>query len=463
MRTLSLITLALFTFAAGCKGDDPTDPPPEGDADTDADSDADTDVDTDTDTDADTDTDTDTDTDADTDTDTDADTDTDTDADTDTDTDADTDTAGGDTIFAIQNGTIPVGTTVTVTDVVVTAANNMGAFVQEQAGGPQSGLYVFFGGNGPATAPAIGSVVSVTGTVAEYEDSGSAGLGSITQIDMSGGGTWTDLGSTATPVVTTLTSADLAADFETYEGVLIKVQNASDLTVDNPDLGYGEWSFVDDGLIVDDKFFSFNVAAGDTFGSITGVLDWSYGNYKIQPRMMSDLEGYTVPTYPADSLSPGDVIVTEIMSNPDECGDTSCEYFEIYNTTGAPVDIQGLIIEDLGGSTSQETLLTSVTIPAGGYVILGRPGFAYTGFSADAEFDLSLNNSNEGVRLSNANGVISETAILDAPGAGVSIQLSADALTATDAADPAKWCASTSAVPGGTDLGTPGAANVTCP
>ncbi|MBD3225500.1 MAG: T9SS type A sorting domain-containing protein [Caldithrix sp.] len=92
----------------------------------------------------------------------------------------------------------------------------------------------------------------------------------------------------------TVSTGEIATDSsmaEAYEGCLIKVM---DLDITNPDLGYGEWE-VDDGsggVRVDDKAdYFFNPADYTEVGveSITGVMDYSFSNTKIQPRLAWDV------------------------------------------------------------------------------------------------------------------------------------------------------------------------------
>ncbi|WP_457565773.1 DUF5689 domain-containing protein, partial [Caldithrix abyssi] len=74
---------------------------------------------------------------------------------------------------------------------------------------------------------------------------------------------------------------------EKYEGVLVTVNNA---TCTNPDLGYGEWE-VDDGsgpCRVDDLIFQFAPEQGKMY-IVTGVVEYSYSNYKIEPRSEADV------------------------------------------------------------------------------------------------------------------------------------------------------------------------------
>ena len=70
-----------------------------------------------------------------------------------------------------------------------------------------------------------------------------------------------------------------------YEGCLIEVNNAM---VSNPDLGYGEWEFSTVDIngggtgICDDKWDYFYYPTQDhELTSIVGVLDFSFGEYKL--------------------------------------------------------------------------------------------------------------------------------------------------------------------------------------
>ncbi len=70
--------------------------------------------------------------------------------------------------------------------------------------------------------------------------------------------------------------------------------------------------------------------------------------------------------------SPGDVVITEIMQNPDAVSDSYGEWIEIYNTTGSAIDIDGWTIGD--GESEEHTINNSGSfiLPAGGFLVLGR-------------------------------------------------------------------------------------------
>jgi hypothetical protein len=82
----------------------------------------------------------------------------------------------------------------------------------------------------------------------------------------------------------------LEANAEKYEGVLIRV---SDIDVSDPDMGDGEWSVTDGSsdLVIGniwDYFYYRKV--GDSLATVTGILDYSAGAYKLQPRSAYDVD-----------------------------------------------------------------------------------------------------------------------------------------------------------------------------
>jgi len=160
----------------------------------------------------------------------------------------------------------------------------------------------------------------------------------------------------------------------------------------------------------------------------------------------------------------GDIIITEIMQNPSAVADSAGEYFEIYNTTGAPIDMQGWIIKDETSASEMHTI-SSLVVPANGYVVLGLNSDSGTngGVPVDYQYDtVSLGNGTDGIIIECSGTTIDEViwdngATFPDP-AGASMELSTTAMNATDNNDGANWGTATSAFGDG-DLGTPGAAN----
>ena len=51
---------------------------------------------------------------------------------------------------------------------------------------------------------------------------------------------------------------------------------------------------------------------------------------------------------PVAAAAPGDVVINEIIQNPAAVADAAGEWFELYNATGAAIDINGWTIADAG-------------------------------------------------------------------------------------------------------------------
>ncbi|OQX53783.1 MAG: hypothetical protein B5M53_06580, partial [Candidatus Cloacimonas sp. 4484_209] len=96
---------------------------------------------------------------------------------------------------------------------------------------------------------------------------------------------------------------------EPYEDVLIRCDNA--VVTDLPN-NYGEWR-IDDGSgkcwVDDAASYSYNPALGDTILHIIGVVNYSYGNFMIEPRRDDDiiltLDGTGQATINPDSVPNG--------------------------------------------------------------------------------------------------------------------------------------------------------------
>lgn len=160
-------------------------------------------------------------------------------------------------------------------------------------------------------------------------------------------------------------------------------------------------------------------------------------------------------------LLPGDLVITEIMANPDGADDGN-EWFEIYNNTGSSVDLRGLALKYVSGSGTESThVMGAATIPSGAYLVLGgilpefAPAHVDYGFASDLG---SLGNT--GGRLALICDVIEVDAVdyADMP-SGRSRELSRSIFPDHNENDDwANWCDGVS-VFAGNNLGSPGAAN----
>jgi len=68
----------------------------------------------------------------------------------------------------------------------------------------------------------------------------------------------------------------------------------------------------------------------------------------------------------------GDVVICEIMPDPDSVADTYGEWFEVYNNSGTAVNLLDWTIADLG--TNRHTIVTDLIIPDQSVAVLARNG-----------------------------------------------------------------------------------------
>ncbi|MCK6507919.1 lamin tail domain-containing protein, partial [Myxococcota bacterium] len=167
-----------------------------------------------------------------------------------------------------------------------------------------------------------------------------------------------------------------------------------------------------------------------------------------------------------DSLSAGDLVITEIMQNPDAVGDAEGEWFEVYNASGLSLDLDGLVVSDDGGETF--TVEGALLVGPDGYVVFGRSGDTSVngGVSVDHVYSgMNLGNGDDEIVLSNSAGTIDAVrydggSTFPDP-TGAAMNLAPEALDASLNDLGASWCEALTPYGLG-DLGTPGAPNDDC-
>ncbi len=153
----------------------------------------------------------------------------------------------------------------------IVSAVKSGAYWIQNGTGPWSGIYVYDNVN----TPALGDSVTFSAIVDEYYNL--TELKSVSSFVVV---------SSGNPVqVTSIIVPDAA--LESYEGVLVSVEDVECISM--PDT-YLEW-VVGDGLDtvkIGDLIYSYTPALGTSY-DITGVMDYSFSERKLQPRMASDI------------------------------------------------------------------------------------------------------------------------------------------------------------------------------
>jgi len=87
----------------------------------------------------------------------------------------------------------------------------------------------------------------------------------------------------------------------------------------------------------------------------------------------------------ANALLPGDILISEVMANPSAVGDTTGEWFELFNNSSANIDLNGLLLLDDGSDSTTINNGAPLIIAPGDYFVLGRNGDSSLngGYTAD--------------------------------------------------------------------------------
>ncbi len=187
--------------------------------------------------------------------------------------------AQAETIYDIQTGLVPVDTEVDLSGVIVTAVRYNGVWVSEAPHAAYNSIWVY----GPTDFVA-GDILDITdGFYKEYYD--------LSEIEEIANTVITLVGSGDVPAPIVLFASDLfdpempsRVDAEPYESCLVTISNSMTVT---DIFEYGQWGAIaDDGSIVlfDDYFYDAGtVEVGQCYNNATGILEFSYGDFKLEP------------------------------------------------------------------------------------------------------------------------------------------------------------------------------------
>lgn len=148
------------------------------------------------------------------------------------------------------------------------------------------------------------------------------------------------------------------------------------------------------------------MTSGQSYQVTVVNVEDNFGN-----AIVSDSESFTFVA-PA---SPGDVIVTEIMQNPNAVNDGDGEFFEVYNTTGSTIDLDGWVIKDKDSDSHTINNGGALNIGAGEYLVFGINSDSNTNGGVNVAYQYSgfnLGNSSDEVMLVD-NGVTIDSVAYD--------------------------------------------------
>jgi Lamin Tail Domain/Putative metal-binding motif len=166
-------------------------------------------------------------------------------------------------------------------------------------------------------------------------------------------------------------------------------------------------------------------------------------------------------------ITAGELIITEIMKDPDGVTDAYGEWFEVYNTSAVAIRMCGWTIEDEGTDTFMMT--SEVVIPSGGYAVFGRTNDTTLNGGVVVSYEFStgmqLGNGGDEIILKHGSDEIDRVEWTDGGDwpdpAGASISLDPGSLSRTANDDGTNWCTATKAWAAG-DKGSPGDVNEGC-
>ncbi len=167
------------------------------------------------------------------------------------------------------------------------------------------------------------------------------------------------------------------------------------------------------------------------------------------------------------------LVINEVLANPGgTTSDANGEWFEVYNGGSLSVNLQGLVIADssAAGRRPYHVIASSISVPPGGYAVLGTVADTVTNGGADVDYAygsaLALANSMDAIKIGRPYGTdtltvdrVSYASALISTQNGISRELVNPSLDNANV-DGSSWAdASTTAVYGAAGRGTPRAQN----
>ena len=233
------------------------------------------------------------------------------------------------------------------TNGVVTAKFGSSFFIQDGIG-EWNGVCIYPNGF-DVTEITVGQNITITGYIAEYN--GKTEITDLTNISINGTENLPD----PSPIFTGYISLE---DYnpEAWEGVLVQT---SEVTITNPDLGYGTWE-IDDGIdssgpcvVAHSGSYEYVPVLNDILPRVVGIVDFAYDGFRIEPRDDNDflpvsaenseleITNYNLQNYP-NPFNPSTTISFDIIDA------NSFVTVEIYNVKGQIVKQLGIANYELG-------------------------------------------------------------------------------------------------------------------
>jgi hypothetical protein len=156
----------------------------------------------------------------------------------------------------------------------------------------------------------------------------------------------------------------------------------------------------------------------------------------------------------------GDLVISELMIDPQALPDAQGEWFELYNASSTELSLRDCKLDD--GVKTLHSIAQPLLLQAGEYATFARG--PHPGFVPSATVALSLTNTADSLAIVCGGIEIDRVSYDKAAGfaikSGATLSLDPDALSAQQNDDASAWCAGQNLY--NDDFGTPGRANPSC-
>lgn len=196
-------------------------------------------------------------------------------------------------------------------------------------------------------------------------------------------------------------SAEVTGETEVEVGARVDLDGSASSDPDGDEITY-MWTFVTTPQ-------ASQITINDAQSAQAHFTPDEPGEYQVE-LTVSDSEHSSSDTVTVTATAPvtaptqrGQLIITEVMANPDALSDAVGEWFEIYNPSSTDTyELQGCVIEDLDADS--HTIGESLVIGPESYLTFARsadPGFTpdhvFMGFLANGEDELILSCAGVGI------------------------------------------------------------------
>jgi len=176
------------------------------------------------------------------------------------------------------------------------------------------------------------------------------------------------------------------------------------------------------------------------------------------------LAGYWISLCSQNAPRQGEILITEIMVNPEAVSDANGEWFEIWNSTNHDLLLNGLSLRDAGSNQHILTSMEKLVLPAKGYWVLAKNGNSLTNGGIVPDYlyqNFTLSNVSDQVIITTPDETLIDQVSYSSGWpviSGASMELHPDHQTFSENDQPSNWYPAKFAFGAG-DKGSPGKAN----